>query len=85
VKLVLMSPPSFPYEHKAEVKVNDVKYDGKDKNPPPSFLLCSRWWDDRHIELKKPLADITHVQRRLFFPSLLREYVKRQWNVVTDR
>lgn len=47
---------------KAEVTVNDVKYDGKDdKGRPFSITAASASHvdgDDRHISLKKPLADI---------------------------
>jgi lipopolysaccharide export system protein LptC len=48
---------------KAEVTVSDVKYDGKDdKGRPFSITAASASHvdgDDRHISLKKPLADIT--------------------------
>ena len=48
---------------KAEVTVQDVKYDGKDdKGRPFSITAVSASHvdgDDRHISLKKPLADIT--------------------------
>lgn len=47
---------------KAEVTVNDVQYDGKDdKGRPFSITAASASHidgDDRHISLKKPLADI---------------------------
>jgi len=48
---------------KAEVTVNDVKYDGKDKKGRPFSITADSAshadGDDRHIALKKPLADIT--------------------------
>jgi len=48
---------------KAEVTVNDVKYDGKDKQGRPYSITADSAshadGDDRHISLKKPLADIT--------------------------
>jgi lipopolysaccharide export system protein LptC len=47
---------------KAEVTVNDVKYDGKDKRGRPFSITADSAshadGDDRHIALKKPLADI---------------------------
>jgi len=47
----------------AEVTVNDVKYDGKDKKGRPFSITADSAshadGDDRHIALKKPLADIT--------------------------
>jgi lipopolysaccharide export system protein LptC len=47
---------------KAEVTVNDVKYDGKDKKGRPFSITADSAshadGDDRHIALKKPLADI---------------------------
>jgi len=50
-------------QKKAEVTVQDVKYDGKDdKGRPFSITAVSASHvdgDDRHISLKKPLADIT--------------------------
>ncbi|MEZ5833829.1 MAG: LPS export ABC transporter periplasmic protein LptC [Dongiaceae bacterium] len=46
----------------AEVTVNDVKYDGKDKKGRPYSITADSAshadGDDRHISLKKPLADI---------------------------
>lgn len=48
---------------KAEVTVNDVKYDGMDKKGRPFSITADSAshadGDDRHIALKKPLADIT--------------------------
>lgn len=48
---------------KAEVTVNDVKYDGKDDKGRPFSITANSAshadGDDRHIALKKPLADIT--------------------------
>ena len=48
---------------KAEVTVDDVKYDGKDKKGRPFSITADSAshvdGDDRHISLKKPLADIT--------------------------
>jgi lipopolysaccharide export system protein LptC len=48
---------------KAEVVVDDVKFDGKDdKGRPYSITAVSASHpdgDDRHISLKKPMADIT--------------------------
>jgi lipopolysaccharide export system protein LptC len=50
-------------QEKAQVTVEDVKYDGKDdKGRPFSITAASASHvdgDDRHISLKKPLADIT--------------------------
>jgi len=50
-------------QKKSEVTVQDVKYDGKDdKGRPFSITAVSASHvdgDDRHISLKKPLADIT--------------------------
>lgn len=50
-------------QQKAQVTVQDVKYDGKDdKGRPFSITAVSASHvdgDDRHISLKKPLADIT--------------------------
>ena len=47
---------------KAEVTVNDVKYDGKDKKGRPYSITADSAshadGDDRHISLKKPMADI---------------------------
>ena len=47
---------------KAEVTVNDVKYDGKDDKGRPFSITADSAshvdGDDRHISLKKPLADI---------------------------
>ena len=52
-----------PNDETAEVTVNDVKYDGKDKNGRPFSITADSAshadCDDRHISLKKPLADIT--------------------------
>ncbi|MGH6890909.1 MAG: LPS export ABC transporter periplasmic protein LptC [Dongiaceae bacterium] len=49
-------------DNKAEVTVSDVRYDGKDdKGRPFSITAASASHadgDDRHIALKKPLADI---------------------------
>lgn len=51
-----------PGETKAEVTVNDVKYDGKDDQGRPFSVTAQSAshadGDDRHIALKKPLADI---------------------------
>lgn len=48
---------------KAEVTVNDVKYDGTDSRGRPFSITADSAshadGDDRHISLKKPLADIT--------------------------
>jgi lipopolysaccharide export system protein LptC len=48
---------------KAEVTVSDVKYDGKDDKGRPFSITAESAshadGDDRHISLKKPLADIT--------------------------
>jgi lipopolysaccharide export system protein LptC len=48
---------------KAEVTVQDVKYDGKDGKGRPFSITANSAshvdGDDRHISLKKPLADIT--------------------------
>lgn len=48
---------------KAEVTVRDVKYDGKDDKGRPFSITADSAshvdGDDRHISLKKPLADIT--------------------------
>ena len=48
---------------KAEVTVQDVKYDGKDSKGRPFSITADSAshmdGDDRHISLKKPLADIT--------------------------
>ena len=48
---------------KSEVTVQDVKYDGKDVNGRPFSITADSAshvdGDDRHISLKKPLADIT--------------------------
>ena len=48
---------------KAEVTVQDVKYDGKDDKGRPFSITADSAshmdGDDRHISLKKPLADIT--------------------------
>lgn len=50
-------------DSKAEVTVNDVKYDGKDKRGRPYSITADSAshadGDDRHISLKKPLADMT--------------------------
>ena len=50
-------------QQKAQVTVQDVKYDGKDdRGRPFSITAVSASHvdgDDRHISLKKPLADIT--------------------------
>jgi lipopolysaccharide export system protein LptC len=47
----------------AEVTVQDVKYDGKDDKGRPFSITADsashKDGDDRHIALKKPLADIT--------------------------
>lgn len=47
---------------KAEVTVNDVTYDGKDDKGRPYSITADSMshadGDDRHISLKKPLADI---------------------------
>jgi lipopolysaccharide export system protein LptC len=52
-----------PSNEEAEVTVNDVKYDGKDKKGRPFSITADSAshadGDDRHISLKKPLADIT--------------------------
>jgi lipopolysaccharide export system protein LptC len=52
-----------PTTDNAEVTVNDMKYDGRDdKGRPFSITALSASHadgDDRHISLKKPLADIT--------------------------
>ncbi|HEY3147713.1 MAG TPA: LPS export ABC transporter periplasmic protein LptC [Dongiaceae bacterium] len=51
-----------PQDTKAEVTVNDVKYDGKDKKGRPYSITADSAshadGDDRHISLKKPMADI---------------------------
>ena len=48
---------------KSEVTVQDVKYDGKDDKGRPFSITADSAshvdGDDRHISLKKPLADIT--------------------------
>lgn len=48
---------------KSEVTVQDVKYDGKDDKGRPFSITADsashKDGDDRHISLKKPLADIT--------------------------
>jgi lipopolysaccharide export system protein LptC len=48
---------------KAEVTVQDVKYDGRDEKGRPFSITAASAshvdGDDRHISLKKPLADIT--------------------------
>ncbi|HJR22164.1 MAG TPA: LPS export ABC transporter periplasmic protein LptC [Dongiaceae bacterium] len=48
---------------KAEVTVQDVKYDGRDDKGRPFSITADSAshvdGDDRHISLKKPLADIT--------------------------
>lgn len=50
-------------QQKAEVTVEDVKYDGKDDKGRPFSVTADSAshvdGDDRHISLKKPLADIT--------------------------
>jgi lipopolysaccharide export system protein LptC len=49
-------------ETKAEVTVNDLKYDGKDDKGRPFSITAAAAshadGDERHIALKKPLADI---------------------------
>jgi len=54
---------TLPGDTDAEVTVNDVKYDGKDKKGRPFSITAVSAshadGDDRHIALKKPLADIT--------------------------
>jgi lipopolysaccharide export system protein LptC len=51
-----------PQDTKAEVTVNDIKYDGKDKKGRPYSITADSAshadGDDRHISLKKPMADI---------------------------
>jgi len=49
-------------DEKAPVTVNDVKFDGKDKKGRPYSITADSAshadGDDRHISLKKPMADI---------------------------
>jgi len=51
-----------PDTRKSEVTVNDVTYDGKDDKGRPYSITADSMshadGDDRHISLKKPLADI---------------------------
>lgn len=59
---LIQGVPSDTHE-KAEVTVQDVKYDGKDDKGRPFSITADSAshidGDDRHISLKKPLADIT--------------------------
>jgi len=54
--------PVGPDGTKAEVTVSDLKYDGKDKQGRPYSITAEAAshvdGDERHIALKKPLADI---------------------------
>jgi len=53
---------NVPSDEKAPVTVNDVKFDGKDKKGRPYSITADSAshadGDDRHITLKKPMADI---------------------------
>jgi lipopolysaccharide export system protein LptC len=59
---LIQGVPSDTHE-KAEVTVQDVKYDGKDDKGRPFSITADSAshvdGDDRHISLRKPLADIT--------------------------
>ena len=53
---------TLPADTKSEVTVRDVKFDGKDKKGRPYSITADSAshadGDDRHIALKKPIADI---------------------------
>jgi len=72
---------------KAEVTVNDLKYDGKDKQGRPYSITAEAAshadGDERHIALKKPLADIIMSGGAYVAVTALEGVLDRDSDIVT--
>jgi lipopolysaccharide export system protein LptC len=87
VDATIIQQPAGTKDSKPEVTVRDVKYDGKDDQGRPYSITAEAAshedGDERHIALKKPLADIIMASGAYVAVTALEGLLDRDSDIVT--